>query len=68
MIKIDFQHSTGNGITLLGFDKDMPKELLSDTIRIEGRDYKTEIVYDLPDHIAIYGEGEFLGKEVEFIK
>ena len=60
MGKVDFQHTTGNGLTLIGFDEDIPKDLLSD--------YKTEIVYDLPNHIAIHGEGDFLGKEVEFVK
>lgn len=68
MSKVDFQHTTGNGLTLIGFDEVIPNNLLSDTVRIDGADYKTEIVYDLPNHIAILGEGDFLGKEVEFVK
>ena len=63
MSKVDFQHTTGNGLTLIGFDEVIPNNLLSDTVRIDGTDYKTEIVYDLPNHIAILGEGDFLGTQ-----
>jgi hypothetical protein len=33
---------------------------------IDGKKYDTEIVYDLPNSIAIKGEGDFVGKEVHF--
>lgn len=33
---------------------------------IEGVKYCTEIVYDLPNHIAIKAQGDFVGKTVTF--
>lgn len=33
---------------------------------IEGSKYNTEIVYDLPNHIAIKALGDFVGKTVTF--
>ena len=33
---------------------------------IEGEEYSTEIVYELPNGIAIQAKGDFLGKEVFF--
>lgn len=33
---------------------------------IEGVKYNTEIVYDLPNHIAIKAHGDFVGKTVTF--
>lgn len=33
---------------------------------IEGVKYNTEIVYDLPNHIAIKAQGDFIGKTVTF--
>lgn len=34
---------------------------------IEGVKYCTEIVYDLPNHIAIKTQGDFVGKTVTFL-
>ena len=33
---------------------------------IDGKEYLTEIVYDLPNRIAIKSKGDFVGKEVSF--
>ena len=33
---------------------------------IDGKEYLTEIVYDLPNRIAIKSKGNFVGKEVSF--
>lgn len=33
---------------------------------IDGKEYLTEIVYDLPNCIAIKSKGDFVGKEVSF--
>lgn len=33
--------------------------------RIDGKDYKSVPVYDLPGHIAIEAEGSFVGKTIE---
>lgn len=68
MNKIEFQHTTGNGLTLLGLDEIDPKDSYSSKVRIDGKDYKTEIVYDLANHIAIRGDGDFLNKEIQFFK
>ena len=34
---------------------------------IDGREYDIVPVYDMPNHIAVEAEGDFLGKTVEFI-
>jgi hypothetical protein len=36
--------------------------------RIAGKIYNIVPVYDLPRHIAIEAQGDFVGKTVEFIK
>ena len=66
MIKVDFQHNTGK-YTLIGLTDSIPLKWKGDTIVIDGKKYKTEIVYDLPKHIAVIGSGEFIGKEVVFV-
>ena len=33
---------------------------------IESKEYPTEIVYDLPNHIGIKAHGDFIGKDVTF--
>ena len=33
---------------------------------IENKEYPTEIVYDLPNHIGIKAHGDFVGKDVTF--
>lgn len=33
-------------------------------IRIDDKEYRTEIVYDMPNSIGIIGEGDFVGKEI----
>ena len=44
MGKVDFQHTIGTALTLIGFHEEIPIDLLSDTVSIYGADYKTEIV------------------------
>jgi hypothetical protein len=66
LIKVEFEYNTGNS-TLLGLDSDIPESWTGKEVIIAGKKYKTEIVYDLPRHIAIIGNGTFKGKEVEFI-
>ena len=65
MTKIVDQIKTGK-YTLLSLDSDPPNHW-NKSISIDGEKYKTEIVYDLPKHIAIIGSGDFVGKEVAFI-
>lgn len=65
MIRVDFQYNTGK-YTLLGIDSLLPCNRTG-KVRIAGKEYQTEIVYDLPNHIAVLGDGDFVGKEVEFI-
>lgn len=36
-------------------------------VYIDGTEYETEIVYDIPNAIAIKGKGDFEGKSVEFV-
>lgn len=49
--------------TLLSFDS-LPLEELRDYVVIDWVTYKIEIVFDLPNNIAIIGHGDFIGKEV----
>lgn len=65
MIKVNFQYNTGK-YTLLGLNGSLPCDR-TEKVRISGKEYQTEIVYDLPNHIAVLGEGDFMDKEVEFI-
>lgn len=52
--------------TALELDEDPPMKKYS-KYRIGGKDYVPIPVYDLPRHIAIEDQGEFIGKTVEFI-
>ena len=36
-------------------------------VYIDGTEYETEIVYDIPNAIAVKGKGDFEGKSVEFV-
>lgn len=38
----------------------------TNTVKIDGVEYKTEIVYDLPNAIGIVGNGSFEGKNAEW--
>lgn len=35
--------------------------------RIDGKEYDIVPIYDIPNHIAVESESDFLGKTVEFI-
>lgn len=52
--------------TALELNEDIPLKKYS-KYRIEGKEYEPVPVYDLPKHIAIEGEGEFVGNTVEFV-
>lgn len=64
VIKVEFQHSEGK-YTLVGLDSPIPDNWKK-KVTIDGKEYDTEIVYDLPNHIAIIGNGNFVGKEIVF--
>ena len=66
MSRINFSHSVNDRYTLLGIDGPIPTDWTGKYVIIEGRSYKPEIVYDLPNHIAIEGHGDFNNKEIEF--
>ena len=51
VLLFDELHVTGSGKTVL----------------IDGKTYPTEIVFDLPNSIAIIGQGEYVGKEAVFV-
>lgn len=65
LIKVFKQLNAGKYSVLL-LDSKIPSSRFSKLV-IAGKAYKPVIVYDLPDSIAIAAEGEFEGKEVEFI-
>lgn len=65
MIKIEKQFDLG-GKTILFFDSPLPDKKFT-KLRIDGKEYKLGIVYDLRNGLGIIAEGEFEGKEVEFI-
>lgn len=50
VLLFDELHVTGSGKTVL----------------INGKMYPTEMVFDLPNSIAIIGQGDFIGKEAVF--
>lgn len=66
MNKVEFQHNTGK-YTLLGLTKEVPPHWKGSEVSIAGEKYDAEIVYDLPNHIAVMGSGEFVDQEVVFI-
>lgn len=48
MSKVEFQHYTGK-YTLLGLTDNIPSSWKGNEVVIDGKKYKTEIVYDLPN-------------------
>lgn len=66
MNKVEFQHYTGKH-TLIGLTNEIPAQWNGNKVFIAGKEYDTEIVYDLPNHIAVVGSGEFLNQEVNFV-
>ena len=65
MNKVEFQHNTGKH-TLVGLTHEIPSHWKGDKVSIAGKEYEIEVVYDLPRHIAIVGNGDFLNQEVIF--
>lgn len=64
MIKVDKQLKAG-GYTVLLLDSEIPRTRFSKLI-IDGKEYKPEIVYDMPNSIGVIATGSFEGKEVKF--
>lgn len=65
MLKVIGQLDAGK-YTVLSFDDELPPNR-NGLVEIEGKEYKTEIVYDMPKSIGILGKGDFVGKTVEFV-
>ncbi len=65
MRKIISQWSIGK-YTTLEMDRELPMEKYT-KFRIDGKEYEPVPVYDLPNHIAIEAQGNFIGKTVEFV-
>lgn len=65
MIKVEKQFDLG-GKTILLFDSAIPNKKFTKLL-IDGKEYKADIVYDLQNGLGVAAEGEFEGKEVEFI-
>lgn len=65
LIKIKNQLEVGK-YTVLILDSNIPYSKVSKVI-IDGRTFKTEIVYDMPNSIGIIANGNFIGKEIKFI-
>lgn len=66
MLKVTYQLVTGK-YTLVGLSDSLPYHWTGHEVLIEGKSYQTEIVYDLPKSIAIFGAGDFVGKEIDFV-
>ncbi len=58
-------HSEKN--TLIGISEEIPRNWQGRRVIIEGQEYETTPVYDLPNHIAIVGNVGELGQEIIFI-
>jgi len=65
-MKVEYQHVTGK-YTLVGLSDSPPYNWKGNEVLVEGKSYKTELVYDLPKCIAVLGVGDFVGKEITFV-
>ncbi len=65
MIKIENQLDAGK-YTVLCLNK-MPVADFRKIV-IEEKEYEPIIVYDLPNSIAVQEKGDFVGKEIKFVK
>lgn len=65
MPKVRDQISDGH-YTIIILDSPIPASW-RDRVVIDGIEYKTEIVYDMENSLAIVGSGSFIGKEVQFL-
>ena len=66
MLKVTYQLVTGK-YTLVVLSDFFPYHWTGHEVLIEGKSYQTKIVYDLPKSIAIFGTGDFVGKEIAFV-
>lgn len=66
MIKVEKQIDAGK-FTLLILDSPVPDSNFQ-KVSIDGKEYETEIAYDLRNSIGIPGKGDFEGKNVQFVK
>ena len=64
MNRINDQFTVSN-YTVLLFDE-LRVTGAGKTVKIDGKTYPTEIVFDLPNSIAIIGQGEYIGKDAVF--
>ncbi len=58
-------HSKKN--TLIKISERIPQIWRGKKVIIDGKEYNTTPVYDLPNHIAIIGKGGELGQEILFV-
>ena len=65
MIKIVKQFDLGK-YTLVAMDSPMPNKKFN-KVKINEKEYKTEIAYDLDNSIGIIGKDNFVGKEITFV-
>lgn len=65
LIRVKKQLDIGK-FTLLILNTSVPDNNFKKVI-IDGKEYETEIAYDLKDSIGIVGKGNFENKEIEFI-
>lgn len=64
-IKVDKQIKMGTH-TILLLDSEIPQIRFSKLL-INGEEYRPEIVYDLRNSIGVTADGDFQGKEIEFV-
>lgn len=64
MVKIEKQLNAGKYIVLC-LNQPIPFDC-GNKVTIDGREYETEVVYDLPNSIGILANGNFVGKEIVF--
>ncbi len=65
MIRVNEQSDIGK-YTVLFLNTTVPKIRFT-KIKIDGKEYCPEIVYDMNDAIAVKEKGNYVGKEIEFI-
>ena len=56
-----------NDYSLIGLSDEIPAGWRGKKIVVEGIEYNTTPAYDLPNHIAIIGEGVEVGQEIKFV-
>lgn len=64
MVKVEKQLNAGKYIVLC-LNQPIPFDC-GNKVTIDGREYETEVVYDLPNAIGILATGNFVGKEIVF--